>query len=156
MILIIIGILLCIGVSGSDILTKIIGIVALLAGVGLLVEGYIATRSLVFGSGMPAAFFIAFGVMCFLTTLPFNLLISLLLIVFGVLLLCDGIIVLAVRKNKTVAVVELALAVAALTLGFCLYFIADFQKYASLIFGIYLVVSGVLSLVRIMVTKKSA
>jgi len=154
-IVLVIGILLCIGVSGADILTKIIGVVALLAGLGLLIEGYVTTHSLVFGSGMPASFFIAFGVMCFLTTLPFNLLISLLLIIFGILLLCDGIVVLAVRKNKVVGVIEISLGAIAMTLGFLLYFIADFQKYASLILGIYLIVSGVLSLIKILAYKKA-
>ena len=154
-IVLIIGILLCIGVSGSDVLTKIIGVIALLAGVGLLVEGYITTHSLVFGSGMPAAFFISIGITCFITTLPFDIMIPMLLIVFGTLLLAEGIIVLAVRKNKMVGIIEISLGAIALTLGFLLYFIADFKKYASLVLGIYFIVSGILGLIKILVTKNT-
>jgi hypothetical protein len=54
-----------------------------------------------------------------------------------------------------VGIIEISLGAVAMTLGFLLYFIADFQKYASLILGIYLIVSGVLGLIKILAYKKA-
>ena len=147
----VIGILLCVGVSGNDIIGWIFSGTLLVAGACLILASLIKTKAVLSSYGMTGAILITIG----LALLPpialfrsYFELISLMMIVIGVLFLLDGVLGLANKRNTVGSLIILITGAILLTFGLLLWFnVGDLRRFASLILGIVLIIYAVLLLV---------
>lgn len=96
---------------------------------------------------------IGFGIAMMLWSLPFEQYLSLAVLVFGAMLIVNGIIY-VVRKATVLGLVMLILGAIALTFGILFFTVDGFRGYCTLIFGIVLVIFGVIYLIEAISGKK--
>ncbi len=158
--LLVFGILFCCSLSmGVEAISWTIGIVLLATALILLIQSYLETKSLTAVNGMLSAFIGAFGVLFIVSKLAWIIVayIPFILLFIGSYLIIDSILFVTVRGKKQFLAfgIELALGAIALTLGVCLLTIDDFAEYASIVFGVILIVLAVFLLFKLLTTKKA-
>ncbi len=156
----VLGILLCVGVSGNTLLGWLISISLLTAGACFIVAGVIIEKSFIGSNGYSGAILLTLG-LALLPVSPFALftgyfqLIALLMIVLGALYLLDSLSGFMNKRFMTANVIMLVLAALLLTFGFLLWFnVGGLQQYASLILGIVFIIYAVLLIVSAITNKK--
>ncbi len=145
-VLLVIGILLCCSIALDNIVNVILGVVFLIGGLINVVSCFMEHKSLVRTEGVFGSALIAFGLLCFLqNAIPLTKFITLFIIVIGAIALIDGILGLLplVHRKRTPTIVEAVVGVCLLTLGLCLYFIPDFQRFSSVILGVSFIVLSI-------------
>ena len=153
-VLLVVGILLCCSVSLDNIVNVILGVALLLGGLINLVICFIEHKSIIRAEGVFASALIAVGVLCFIRNIiQVTPLITMFIIVVGVVALLDGLLGLlpAVNRKRVPTLVEAIVGAALFALGMCLWFIADFARFASLILGIAFIVLSVLIFIPVFV-----
>lgn len=142
------GVLFCcslaIGISGLSI---IIGIALILLGTVLAVGTFLKTNNILNINGLYSSVFVSLGIVFIsyeLAGIVF-LFIPWFLIVFGVIVLFDGLYgkLKNTDTNLTSFVVKLIVAVISIVLGICLVAIKGFMEYASIVLGILLIVYSI-------------
>ena len=145
----VIGILLCVGVSGNDIIGWIFSGTLLVAGACLILASLIKTKAVLSSYGMTGAILITIGLLPPIALFrSYFELISLMMIVIGALFLLDGVLGLANKRNTVGSLIILITGAILLTFGLLLWFnVGDLRRFASLILGIVLIIYAVLLLV---------
>ncbi len=147
----VIGILLCVGVSGNAIIGWIFSITLLVAGGCLIVASLIKTKGVLSSFGMTGGILLTIGLALLPPIALFGAyfeLISLLMIVIGSLFILDGVLGLANKRNMAGCLVILITGAILFTFGMLLWFnVGDLRRFASLILGIVLIIYAVLLLV---------
>ena len=142
------GILFCCATKTAvDALSVIIGIIFIITGLLLIVESILTKKSSFTSDSASGAFALAFGILFMVKKLGWLILdfIPYLLIVLGVIIIIDAILIMAVkqRRNLFAFVFELVSGIVALVLGILLLTNDDFREFASLVFGITLIVYAI-------------
>lgn len=156
-VVLIIGILFCCTSVLTQAMSIIIGIGILILGLGLLASSFIETKRLISGGAIAGGAIVAFGIMFMVDSLAGIIFayIPYFLIALGALFILDAIIMIATKKKATAAFgIELAIGVVALVLGILLICITDFAKYASIVFGVILILYAVYLCVSVFMKKK--
>lgn len=156
--LIVLGVLFCcslaIGISGLSIL---IGIILIFAGVMLLINSLINTKTIINLQGILGACVVSMGIIfisrhlagiifafipCFLITLAICLVLD---------ILNDTLI----KKEFVIAkfLTKLIIAIVSLTLGLCLLLINGFMEYSSIVLGIVMIVFGIYLIISALIKK---
>ena len=158
-ILLVFGVLFCCSLAmGVAAISWTVGIFLIVAAVLLFISSYMETKSITAYSGIMSAAIAAFGVYFIVDHLAGIIIgyIPYLLIFIGGYLIIDSFLYLTVRHGKENLVfgVELALGAVSLALGLCLLFIDDFKEYASLMFGIILILIAVQQIIMFATSKQ--
>ncbi len=159
-ILLVFGVLCCCYeyFDALSVVSWIVGAFLIVAAVLLLISSYVETKSITAYNGMISAAVAAFGTYFIIDDLSHIIVgyIPYLLIFVGGYLIVDSILYLTVRHGKEYLVfgIELALGAVSLTLGLCLLFVDDFYKYASLMFGIILILIAVQQIILFVMEKQ--
>ena len=158
-ILLVFGVLFCCSLAmGVAAISWTVGIFLIVAAILLLISSYIETKSITAYNGIVSAAVGAFGVYFIVDHLAGIIIgyIPYLLIFIGGYLIIDSILYLTVRhgKDNLIFGIELALGAVSLTLGFCLLFIDDFKEYASLMFGIILILIAIQQIIMFIMSKQ--
>ena len=158
-VLIVLGILFCVSVAALDVISIIIGAGFIAAGAVLAISELVRKKSLATGVAGVGALLIAFGLAIILANWlgALTQLLILVLIVFGAFYIVDSLLLILWRDKKNVVgfVIEFLIGAAAFTLGMCMYFgVAEFGKYANLIFGLILILYGAYMLIIAFARKK--
>lgn len=156
----VLGILLCVGISGNTLLGWLVSVSLLTAGACFIVAGVILEKTFIGGNGYSGAILLTLG-LALLPVPAFSLftgyfqLIALLMIVLGALYLLDSLVGFMNKRFMTANVIMLVLAALLLTFGFLLWFnVGGLQQYASLILGIIFIIYAVLLIVSAITNKK--
>lgn len=150
LVLIILGILFACSFSVGDILDYSLGALLLIFAIFELVLSIVKRKSVISVEGLFAAFAGSLAIICFSKKIFnsfFNDFAIWFLIVLGSLIILNAIYGFIVKRNTFICVVELAIGVVSLTLGLLLYFLDDFRKYSSIVFGVIFIVLGIALLV---------
>lgn len=152
------GILFCCATKTAvNVLSVIIGIIFILSGSLLIIESILTKKSSFNSDSASGAFALAFGILFIVKELGWLILeyIPYILIVLGVIILIDAILIMAIknRKNVFAFVYELILGIIVLVLGILLLSNDDFREYASLVFGITLIVYAIFILLVALFAK---
>lgn len=156
-VLLIVGILFCCTSVLTTAMSIIIGIGILVLGLGLLASSFIETKKLVSGGAIAGGAIIAFGIMFMIDKLAGIIFayIPYFLIALGALFLLDAIILIATtKKASTRFYIELVIGVIALVLGILLICVNGFADYASIVFGVILILYAVYLCVTVFVKKR--
>ncbi len=155
----VLGILLCVGISGNEVLGWLLSISMLVSGAALVTVGAIMEKTLVGNNGYSGAILITLGLalmpvrgLCLFAS--YFQLISLLMIVIGALYLVDALCGFIGKRALIGNVFMLVLGALLLTFGFLLWFdVGGMMQYASLILGIAFIIYAVLLLVSALSNK---
>ena len=152
------GVLFCCATKTAvNVLSVIIGIIFILSGALLIVESILVKKSSFTSDSASGAFALAFGILFIAKELGWLILeyIPYILIVLGVIILIDAILIMAIKQRKNIFAFtyELILGIVALVLGILLLTSDDFREYASLVFGITLIVYAVFILLVALFAK---
>lgn len=145
-VLLVVGILLCCSVALDNIVNVILGVVFLIGGLINVVTCFMEHKSLIRTEGVFGSALIAFGLLCFLdNAIPLTQFITLFIVVVGAIALVDGLLGLLpqVKRKRVPTIVEAVVGAVLLTLGLCLYFIPDFQRFASIFLGVAFILLSV-------------
>lgn len=147
----VLGILLCIGVSGNDIIGWVLSISLLVGAAALLAAGFYVEKTMIGSYGTSGGILLAAALILMPPIALFKSYyetISMLMIVFGALFLLDGLLSLAKKRNLIMCVTVLVLGAILFTFGMLLWFnVGDMQRFASLIIGVVFIVYAALLLV---------
>ena len=152
------GILFCCATKTAvNVLSVIIGIVFILSGSLLILESILTKKSSFTSDSASGAFALAFGILFIAKELGWLILeyIPYILIVLGVIILIDAILIMAVKQRKNIFafIYELVLGIVILVFGILLLTNDDFKEYASLVFGITLIVYAIFILLVALFAK---
>ncbi len=144
----VIGILLCIGVSGNDMLGYLFSISLLVGGAVLVLANIITTRTILGNFGLAGGIMLTLG----LALLPpialfknYFELISLLMIVVGALFIGDSVLGMVNKRNMVGYVIILVIGAILFTFGMLLWFnVGNMKQFASLILGVVLIIYAAL------------
>lgn len=155
----VVGILLCVGISGNSILGWLLSISLIVGGSALIISGIIIEKTLVGNSGFNGAILLTLGI----ALMPvdglglFNAyfeIIALLMIVLGALYLVDSLIGFIGKRTLVANILMLILGAFLFTFGMLLWFnVGGLKQYASLILGIVFIIYSVLLLVSAFTNK---
>lgn len=151
---IVIGILFILSILNVDtLLGYFIGGSLIIAGLVFVLVDVINLKYLRGLTIAVSTFALGFGIAMMISPLPFQFYLSVAVVVFGALLLLNGVIFI-VRKATGAGIGMLILGAAALTFGILFLTLDDFRGYCALVFGIVLVVLGVIYLIEALSGKK--
>lgn len=159
--MIVLGILFLLGGVQTliNVMDWIISILAIVAGIALLVLGIVRTKTIFNTSGLFGAFVLLIGVLWLpkvVAKLSLTLFIDLalwIIIIMGALLFIDGFLAIFIRKVKIGGVVEIIVGVVALVLGILI--VANVLKdITNYVIGALLLVFGILYLIDIILDGK--
>lgn len=149
----VLGILLCVGVSGNQVLGWLVSISLLVGAAALIISGVILEKTLIGNSGFTGGILLTLG----LALMPvqgiclfgsYYELISLLMIVLGALYLVDSIVGFVGKRNLVATICLFVIGALLFAFGMLLWFnVGGMKEYASLILGILFIVYSVLLLV---------
>ena len=151
--IVVIGVLFCCSKAmGEAALSWVIGVSFMLGGVGLWALGLVEKRALFNAEGLLGSLLFAFGLsfgLARLASVLFYIAVWLLIIAGSVVLL-DVILRIALRKDRNVLgiVIEAIIGAVSLTLGLCLYLIAEFGQFAAIILGVMFILYGIFMFVN--------
>lgn len=138
----ILGLMFC--CFGAKVLSYIIGGAIILFGVLFVVNSIIRTKALLTMNGLVGVILGAFGSMVIVRNLASLLLdfIPWIMISVGALIIADSFLRFFARKDVSLAIfiIELVVGTLVTAAGFCVKFIDDFANFASIVFGIVLVI----------------
>ena len=150
---IVIGILFCCSLVGEaiEVLSYIVGAVLIVIGLVAIITTAVKKQSLLSITGLLGAIFLGLGIATIvLNAVGFILAcIPFLLISLGALAITDAFLMKFVRKEKNIIafVIELVIGVVFFVFGILLLTVDVFDGYAGLIFGLALIVYGLLTLI---------
>ena len=152
------GILFCCATKTAvNVLSVIIGIIFILSGSLLILESILTKKSSFNSDSASGAFALAFGILFIAKELGWLILeyIPYILIVLGIIILIDAILIMAIKQRKNILafIYELILGITALVLGILLLTSDEFREYASLVFGITLIVYAIFILIVALFAK---
>ena len=150
---VVIGVMFCCSKAmGEAALSWVIGVSFMLGGVGLWALGLVEKRALFNPEGLLGSLLFAFGLSFGLARLAGILFYIAVwpLIIGGSVILLDVILRIALRKDKNALgiAIEAAIGAVSLTLGLCLYLIAEFGQFAAIVLGVMLILYGVFMFVN--------
>ncbi len=153
--ILIIGIMFC--CFGVQMLSYIIGGCIIFFGVIFVVNSILRTRALLTTNGLIGMLLSAFGSMIIVRNLAgiiFDF-IPWIMVFVGTLIAADSFLRYFLRKDIhiTVFVTELVVGIIVTALGFCVRFIDNFANFASVVFGIVLIVYSLFTIFTTLVKK---
>ncbi len=150
-----VGIMFC--CFGVQMLSYIIGGFVIFFGVVFVVNSIIRTRALLTTNGLIGMLLSAFGSMIIVRNLAGIIFefIPWIMLSVGALIIADSFLRYFLRKDIhiTVFIAELAVGIIVTVLGFCVRFIDDFANFASVVFGIVLIVYSLFIIFTALVKK---
>ncbi len=154
-VILILGLMFC--CFGAQVLSYIIGGCIILFGVLFVVNSIVRTRALLTTNGLIGVILGAFGSMVIVRNLAGILLdfIPWIMISVGVLIIADSFLRFFLRKDVSLAVfiVELVVGSLVTAAGFCVKFIDDFANFASVVFGIVLIIYSLFIIFTTLIKK---
>ena len=156
------GILFCCSIAVDSLLGTVLGIALLICGILIFVVGWMSHKIAITAEGITASLLMSLGIVFFIQPPQLTTIISMFLTVLGAILLFDGLLgcfVKNLHRKTSSAAIETITGACSLTLGLCLYFIKNFQRYAGLVLGIIFIILALLLLIYILlpeVTGKSS
>ncbi len=155
----VVGILLCVGVSGNQVLGWLVSISLLVGAAALIISGVILEKTLIGNSGFTGGILLALGLafmpvdgLCLFVA--YYQLISLLMIVLGALYLVDAIVGFVGKRNLIGNITIAVLGALLFTFGMLLWFnVGGMRDYASLILGILFIVYSVLLIISALTNR---
>lgn len=153
----VLGILLCIGVSGNDMIGYLLSVSMLVGAAVLIVANIIQTKSVLGNFGLAGGILLTLGLALFPPIALFKSyfeVISLAMIVIGALFIADSILGFANKRNTVGYIIILIIGALLFTFGMLLWFnVGDMRRFASLILGIVFIIYAVLLLISALTGK---
>ena len=151
LIYLVVGILLCVGVSGNEIIGWLLSIAMMIGGLAFIIANVIQTKTVVGNFGLAGGVLLTIGLALLPPIALFGAYfeaISLLMIVFGALFMADSILGFANKRNTVGYVIILIIGALLFTFGMLLWFnVGNMKQFASLILGIVLIIYALLLLI---------
>ena len=157
-VILVIGILFCLSEAlGIEVLSTIFGVTLIVGGTIYLAISLVVKKGLISIAGFTGGLLISLGILSIVTNIMALIFAFLpyFLIVIGSLVLIDAFLGKFVRNDDLLVVFVLKLVIGAvlITLGILLLTVAEFARFASIIFGASLIVISIYYAVMILMDK---
>ena len=140
----VVGLTLLINRSFDKTISIILGIVLLLTGFATLISDLITEKSALTASASVNAGTIALGILCFVSVIPLESYLALLLIVLGSYIVLEAILTLIFKRGVVKAIIYLVIGGALLVLGILFLTNATAREVLCIIIGVILMLSALL------------
>ena len=140
----VVGLTLLINRSFDKTISIILGIVLLLTGFATLISDLITEKSPLTASASVNAGTIALGILCFVSVIPLESYLALLLIVLGSYIVLEAILTLIFKRGVVKAIIYLVIGGALLVLGILFLTNATAREVLCIIIGVILMLSALL------------
>lgn len=140
----VVGLTLLINRSFDKTISIILGIVLLLTGFATLISDLITEKSALTASASVNAGTIALGILCFVSIIPLESYLALLLIVLGSYIVLEAILTLIFKRGVVKAIIYLVIGGALLVLGILFLTNATAREVLCIIIGVILMLSALL------------
>ena len=140
----VVGLTLLINRSFDKTISIILGIVLLLTGFATLISDLITEKSALTASASVNAGTIALGILCFVSVIPLEAYLALLLIVLGSYIVLEAILTLIFKRGVVKAIIYLVIGGALLVLGILFLTNATAREVLCIIIGVILMLSALL------------
>ena len=140
----VVGLTLLINRSFDKTISIILGIVLLLTGFATLISDLITEKSALTASASVNAGTIALGILCFVSVIPLESYLALLLIVLGSYIVLEAILTLIFKRGVVKAIIYLVIGGALLVLGILFLTNETAREVLCIIIGVILMLSALL------------